>query len=236
VLSRFHPTGCASGLLSIAAHVALGAVIRSFVVQPSPATNPTETSNEVVVDATLVPSTSTTPVGAGPSRARAPSYEPVLVLEKRARLRAPAPAATQKSTTGVVEAGATQSGVDGGIVRGSASGPAGAELAGDTTAAPPWIEVTVPFGEGMTPPSLIGGAARPSYTREALEAKIEGKVIARCTITVEGRLTDCRILKGLPFLDRAVLSTLAAQRYTPVRYQGRARAVFYTLTFRFELP
>ena len=72
------------------------------------------------------------------------------------------------------------------------------------------LELT--FGEGMTPPSLTGGQAQPAYTREALEAKVEGKVIARCTITVTGTLTDCRIIKSLAFLDQAVLSTLAGQR------------------------
>jgi protein TonB len=200
-----------------------------------PATNATDVSREVIIDAALVPPTSTT-VGAGSNPAREASHEPALVLEKRARRRAPTPAATQKITNGLVEAGATSSAVDGGVTDGSAGGAAAAALAGDATAAPQPIDVTVPFGEGMTPPSLIGGAARPSYTREALEAKVEGKVIARCTITVDGRLADCRILKGLPFLDRAVLSTLAEQRYTPVRYQGRAQSVFYTLTFRFELP
>ena len=60
--------------------------------------------------------------------------------------------------------------------------------------------------------------------------------LARCTITVTGSLTDCRIIKGLPFLDQAVLSTLAGQKYTPVMYQGHAQSVFYTLKFRFKLP
>jgi protein TonB len=216
-------------LLSIAAHVALGAAMRSYAARPSPATNPTETSKEVVVDATLVPSTSTaaTPVE--------PSEEPARVVEKRARVRAPTPHATQKITSVPVVVSGTR-GVESGVAERDASGAPGAELAGDTAAAPQRIDATVPFGEGMTLPSLVAGAARPSYTREALEAKIEGKVIARCTITVDGRLTECRILKGLPFLDRAVLSTLAEQRYTPVRYQGHAKEVFYTLTFRFELP
>ncbi len=51
-----------------------------------------------------------------------------------------------------------------------------------------------------------------------------------------GTLTDCRIIKSLNFLDQAVLTTLAGQKYTPVMYQGHAQSVFYTLTFRFKLP
>ncbi len=88
----------------------------------------------------------------------------------------------------------------------------------------------------MTAPVLTGGQSQPQYTREAMEAKVEGKVIARCTITLTGTLTDCRIIKSLPFLDQAVLATLAGQRYSPVMYQGHPQSVFYTLTFRFKLP
>ena len=126
-------------------------------------------------------------------------------------------------------------GVPGGTVGGTIGGTIGGVLGNPLPNAQP-TNVTLPFGEGMTPPSLAGGSAQPQYTREAIEARVEGKVIARCTLTTAGTLTDCRIIKGLPFLDQAVLSTLAGQKYTPVMYQGHPQSVFYTLTFRFKLP
>jgi protein TonB len=132
-----------------------------------------------------------------------------------------------------VPGGDPVNGVPGGVLGGVPGGVVGGT--GTGTVAPPPTNITIPFGEGMTPPSMVGGAA-PQYTREALEAKVEGKVIARCTITITGTLTDCKIIKGLPFMDQAVLAALAGQKYTPVMYQGHPQSVFYTLTFRFKLP
>nr|WP_240807687.1 energy transducer TonB [Polyangium spumosum] len=87
----------------------------------------------------------------------------------------------------------------------------------------------------MGRPVLIGGPAQPPYPNEARSARVEGTVIAQCTITTEGRLRDCRILKGHPFLDSAVNTTLAQQRYSPMTYGGRPVSVRYNLTFKFKL-
>lgn len=89
--------------------------------------------------------------------------------------------------------------------------------------------------QGMTLPRRIAGAD-PVYTREALEAGVQGTLIAKCVITAEGAVQGCQILKGLPHLDRAVLEALRAQRYTPVTFQGKPVAVSYLFTFRMVLP
>ncbi|APR77792.1 Ferric siderophore transport system, periplasmic binding protein TonB [Minicystis rosea] len=96
---------------------------------------------------------------------------------------------------------------------------------------------TMSYDSGsMTPPSLQSGSTAVTYPREALEAKVEGKLIARCTITEDGRLVDCRIIKGLPFLDSVVLANLASRKYSPVMYQGHPQRVYYTFPFTFKLP
>ncbi len=94
----------------------------------------------------------------------------------------------------------------------------------------------IPFGEDMVAPTLVSGPAQPAYTRDALERCAHGKVVARCTITVEGRLVDCDVVQSVPYLDQVVLDLLSRQAYSPVLYRGRPQSVFYTLTFRFELP
>jgi protein TonB len=94
----------------------------------------------------------------------------------------------------------------------------------------------IPPGEVLTAPKLLSGPAYPAYTRGAMECGIQGKVIARCTLTVEGRLVDCTLVKTLPFLGEAVLRMLATQQYAPAVYQGHPQAIFYTQTFRFKLP
>lgn len=89
--------------------------------------------------------------------------------------------------------------------------------------------------QGMTMPQRLSGAD-PSYTREALEAGVEGTLLARCVITTSGTVEGCRILKGLPHLNEAVLETLRHQRYTPVTIHGKPVAVNYLFTFRMVLP
>ena len=45
------------------------------------------------------------------------------------------------------------------------------------------------------------------------------------------------MLKGLPFMDRAVVDALERRRYTPARLQdGRAVEVDYTFRIRLQLP
>jgi protein TonB len=80
----------------------------------------------------------------------------------------------------------------------------------------------------MTRPQLLGGRD-PVYTRAARMARVEGTVIARCVITVQGRLEKCRIVKGQPHMDEAVLQALATRKYTPVTYQGHVQAVLYNV-------
>jgi periplasmic protein TonB len=96
-------------------------------------------------------------------------------------------------------------------------------------------EETIPFGEGMTRPELLSGADI-HYTREALAAGVRGLLIARCVITREGQVQDCRILKGLPYMSEVVLESLVKRRYRPVSFQGRPVNVNYTFNVRLELP
>jgi protein TonB len=74
------------------------------------------------------------------------------------------------------------------------------------------------------------------YTREALEARVSGLIIARCTITREGEVEDCRVIKGLPYMDVPVVQALTTRRYRPVHFQGRPVSVSYTFNVKLRLP
>lgn len=93
----------------------------------------------------------------------------------------------------------------------------------------------LPFGQGMTPPVLMGGA-EIDFTPAARAARVEGTLIARCVVTVEGRVRDCRVIKGLPHMDEAVVGALESRRYRPVTYQGKAVSVSYVFTIRLKQP
>ena len=104
---------------------------------------------------------------------------------------------------------------------------------------PPIPEATgtevLPFMGGMTPPVMIGGAEF-GYTRQAQLAGVEGVVIAKCVITAEGSVRDCRIIRGLPYMDDAVLSALRSRTYQPMTFQGRPVNVAYTFNIRLRMP
>ena len=87
----------------------------------------------------------------------------------------------------------------------------------------------------MTRPALLS-KTDPLYTREALEARVEGLMLVKCVITPRGGLTNCRIVKGLPHMDSAVLAALSKWTYSPVTYQGQAVSVDYVIPVRLVLP
>jgi protein TonB len=101
---------------------------------------------------------------------------------------------------------------------------------------PPEIKVVpIEFAPEMTAPKLVAGAPGPAYPQKARDMCVEGKAVARCTITEEGELTDCYMVKSLPGVDEAILTALAGRRYTPVLYKGKPQRVFYTFPFTFKL-
>ena len=71
---------------------------------------------------------------------------------------------------------------------------------------------------------------------EALAAGIQGTMLVKCVITIGGTLENCRIIKGLPHMERAVLDALSTWRYKPVHYQGRPVAVDYLIQIRLVIP
>jgi protein TonB len=140
------------------------------------------------------------------------------------------PADEPKTEAGVPGgvAGGVPGGVVGGVVGGVPGGVVGGVPGGTGNSA-------LPFGLGMTRPQQISGTA-PQYSREAIAARVEGKVIVRCIIAVSGEVRDCKVIKGVPILQDIVLEALRQSRYTPVTYQGHPEAVQYVFTFNFKLP
>lgn len=91
------------------------------------------------------------------------------------------------------------------------------------------------FAPGMTRPEQISG--NPIiYPREAIAARIEGVVTAKCVITVEGKVQNCHLLKSLPYMDSAVLSNLSSRLYKPATFEGRPVSVEYIFTIRLIPP
>ncbi|MBM7115475.1 TonB family protein [Archangium primigenium] len=97
-------------------------------------------------------------------------------------------------------------------------------------------EDVVPFGPGMTPPKLVSTGVPLAYTDNALRARVQGVVVVRCVITRVGDVENCRVIKGQPFMDEAVVDSLTSRRYAPLTFRGQPVNVSYTFNVNLRLP
>lgn len=121
----------------------------------------------------------------------------------------------------------TAGGVEGGEVGGVPGGIVGGVV--DAT------DVRMEFDERMSQPEKIGGPD-PVYTDKAIEREVQGTMVVRCVVTTEGKVFGCRVLKSLPFMDRAVIDALEKRRYKPATLGGRAVEVNYNFKITLRLP
>jgi len=124
-------------------------------------------------------------------------------------------------------------GVEGGVVGGVQGGVIGGIVGSPPP--PPSAPVRMEFNETMTPPRMVSGP-NPQYTEKALEREIEGLMVVKCVVTIEGIVRECRVVQSLPFMDRAVIDALERRRYSPALLQGKAIEVDYTFRIRLTLP
>jgi periplasmic protein TonB len=103
--------------------------------------------------------------------------------------------------------------------------------------APSWPAEPGPveFSGEMTPPRKIAGPD-PQYTPEALEREIQGTLVVKCTVTAQGVVRDCRVIKSVPYMDRAVIDALECRRYTPALLHGQPVEVDYSFRVQVKLP
>jgi len=103
-------------------------------------------------------------------------------------------------------------------------------------APPPPAPVAVDFDEAtMSGLSIISGP-EPEYTQEAVERGVQGQMTVRCVVAHDGSVRNCRVLKGLPFMNASVVDALERRRYQPATVQGKPVDVFYTFKLRLALP
>lgn len=114
--------------------------------------------------------------------------------------------------------------------------PQASEVPPTAPAAIPEPTAAIPFAEGqMVHPDLVCGR-EPAYTAEAKAQNVEGLVTAKCLITREGRVKDCKIVQSLAPMDAPVLEALESRRYTPVLFKGQPVAVDYVFNIKLAAP
>jgi eukaryotic-like serine/threonine-protein kinase len=93
----------------------------------------------------------------------------------------------------------------------------------------------IPYGQGMSRPEQLEGK-EITYTREALAAKVQGMMLVRCTITKQGKVENCRVLKPVPHMEATVLEALQSRVYKPILYKGKVVAVDYVFNIKLQMP
>ncbi|WP_095985903.1 protein kinase domain-containing protein [Cystobacter fuscus] len=93
----------------------------------------------------------------------------------------------------------------------------------------------VPYQEGMPRPVEIQGK-EIVFSREARAARVSGVMIVKCVITLKGSVENCRVIKGLPHMNEAVVQSLQARLYKPMVIDGRPTAVDYPFVIRLVPP
>lgn len=172
------------------------------------------------------------PPPAAPRQARPkpkPTTQPQTVLQQAivAPTTVPDEKPPEQEPVENMAAGGVEGGIEGGEVGGVPGGIVGGIV--DST------DVRMEFDERMTPPQKLGGPD-PQYTEKALEREVQGTMIVRCVVTAEGKVFGCRVLKSLPFMDRAVIDALERRRYKPATLGGRPVEVNYNFKITLRLP
>jgi len=144
---------------------------------------------------------------------------------------APTPAATvdEAPTGDGPDSASPGEGSDG---PGAPSGvPGGAQtLSGD--------DLPVLLGPGMTRPQLVGERPEFHFTTAQLAAHAEGLALAQCTISLEGTLLDCKLVKHIPAIDDAqILEYLSQLHYSPAMQGDQPISIrSFTIPLRLSTP
>ena len=140
-------------------------------------------------------------------------------------------------TVGGVQGG-TVGGVQGGTLGGTPGGGMGGIGDAPAPPAPP------PPPKAPTAPVRVGGKiseprktrnVAPQYPEMAKRARVQGTVILEATISPQGRVTDVKVLRGIPMLDEAAMGAVRQWTYTPTLLNGSPVPVIMSVTVNFKL-
>ena len=126
----------------------------------------------------------------------------------------------------------TEVGVVGGVVGGVTGGVVGGMVGGTIGGEPP--RQLLEIDENNIKLQKVAGAT-PQYTEKALENGVEGTMVVKCVVTADGAVNNCRVLKSLPFMDRAARDALEKWRFKPHMVDGKPVDVDYTFRLKLTL-
>jgi periplasmic protein TonB len=211
--------------VSIALH---SLVVGGLVVIP--ALTATEIPEPTAVRAFLVEPASTVPPPPPPAPAvRSAAHRPEARPHAQNGFVAPidVPTSVPEEGLDVGVEGGMPGGVEGGVEGGVVGG-----VVGGLPEAPPVAPVRV--GGMIKEPRKIKDVA-PEYPMLARQTHMAGVVIIDAIIGVDGRVTEAKVLRGVPTLDEAALAAVRQWVYTPTLLGGVPVPLEMTVTVTFRL-
>ena len=127
-----------------------------------------------------------------------------------------------------------EGGVPGGVEGGVPGGVVGGVVGGLPDAPPPPPQKAIRVGGQIKEPKKLKNVA-PEYPDIAKQARVQGVVILECTISPQGKVTDVKILRGIPLLNESAMSAVRQWVYTPTLLNGVPVPVIMTVTVNFKL-
>lgn len=122
--------------------------------------------------------------------------------------------------------------------KGRPDGVEGGETVGSTrdiATARPAPSGPLKFDDAMVAPVKLSGPD-PEYTEKALEHEVQGEMAVQCIVSVDGLVRECHVLRGLLFMDSAVVDALKKRRYRPALLQGKPVEVEFLFKIKLQLP
>jgi protein TonB len=126
-------------------------------------------------------------------------------------------------------------GVEGGVPGGVEGGVPGGVVGGVVGGLPDQpVTQAVRVGGNIKEPKKLKDV-KPAYPDIAKQARVQGIIILECTISPQGKVTDVKVLRGIPLLEQAAIDAVKQWVYTPTLLNGVPVPVIMTVTVNFTL-
>ena len=198
-----------------------------------------------ILQSGILPESSISVFFAEPMSAPAPPPPPPPAARARAQPSAPTPVLQQSAFVAPVDIPQEimpaedldlgfDDGVAGGVEGGVPGGVIGGVVGGLPDAPPPPAQAAIRIGGQIKPPTKLKNVD-PTYPDIAKQARVQGVVILECTISPQGKVTDVKLLRGIPLLNESATNAVRQWVYTPTLLNGVPVPVIMTVTVNFKL-
>ena len=216
--------------VSLAIHFVIAAVVVLVpLLMSEEMPEPTSAVKAFFVEPAAPPPPPPPPPPPAPKAAVQPKTPPKVVEESK--FVAPVQVPDQVKPEEGIDLG-VEGGVPGGVEGGVPGGVVGGVVGGLPDAPPPPQAIRV--GGQIKEPKKLKNVP-PAYPDIAKQARVQGVVILECTISPQGKVTDVKVLRGIPLLDQAAIEAVKQWVYTPTLLNGVPMPVIMTVTVNFKL-